>query len=362
MSAPRRDDATTVRPGPWRAGAGLALLLALSACGAASGHGSTTSGGGASVHPTSTTTGGSPPVTPGRSATPSQAGTSPARVTAVLVADRLPAPVSRPVALADGTGVLVAGGLTAAGTTTATVLRIDLTTGRASTVGTLARPVHDAAGAVLGGRPLLFGGGTSTLTSDVQAVAPGAGVRVVGHLPRPRADLVATTSGANAYVLGGYDGSVALATVLRTADGTTFVPFATLSLTVRYPAVAVSDGALWVFGGEHDGTATAVVQRVDLATGATTVAGHLPSPLAHAGAFTLGGSVFIAGGRHGSSATAEVLRFDPTGRRFSAAGSLPGPRSDFGVAVSGETAYLIGGEDPRTLASVVAVTPAQGRG
>ena len=38
------------------------------------------------------------------------------------------------------------------------------------------------------------------------------------------------------------------------------------------------------------------VQRVD-PSGPGSVAGHLLRPLAHAGAFTLGGTVFVAGGR-----------------------------------------------------------------
>jgi hypothetical protein len=125
---------------------------------------------------------------------------------------------------------------------------------------------------------------------------------------------------------------------------------------VRYPAVALSEGSIWLFGGEHNGNQVTDVQRVDLRTGRGTVAGHLPRPLAHAGAFSLGGAVFVAGGRSGTSGTAAVLRFEPSTMAFTAAGHLPAARSDFGVAVVADTAYLVGGESPKPVKTVIQIS------
>jgi hypothetical protein len=254
-----------------------------------------------------------------------------------------------------GGELLVVGGLTSADTTTPAILRVDPTTGRVHRAGLLPIPVHDSGGTSVGGRDLLFGGGSTSVASAVQDVTPGSSARVVGHLPQPRADLVVVGEGKVGYVLGGFDGTRGSTTILRTANGRTFARAGSVAVSVRYPAVAVSGGSIWLFGGEHDGRQVTDVQRVDLRTGRSSVAAHLPHPLAHASAFTLGGAVFLAGGRTGVTATAAVLRFDPTSMTFTPAGHLPAARSDFGVAVGSGTAYLVGGEDPRPVRTVIVV-------
>jgi hypothetical protein len=174
----------------------------------------------------------------------------------------LPAAVSRPTVFSASEGLLVVGGLTTADNTTQAILRVDLTRGTVNQAGRLPIPVHDAAGALAGGRDLVLGGGSTAVTSAVQDVMPGASCRVISHLPQ-----------------------------------------------------------------------------------------HPPRPLAHAGAFTLGGSVFVTG----STATDEVMRFDPANVSFTAAGHLPAARSDFSVAVVGGTAYLVGGENPKPVDTVIQV-------
>jgi hypothetical protein len=284
--------------------------------------------------------------------------TSPARTQTVtfsssMAAFKLPEAVSRPTVFAALEGLLVVGGLIAADTTMQAILRVDLTQGTVNPAGQLPVPVHDAAGAVVTGRDLIFGGGATTVTSAVQDVTPGASPQVISHLPQPRADLVAISDSNVGYVLGGFDGAQGSTTILRTQDGKTFVVVGTLPVAVRYPAVAASAGSIWLFGGEHDGKQVTDVQRVDLATGHGSVAGHLPTPLAHADAFTLGGTVFVAGGRIGTAATSDVMRFDPVKVSLTAAGHLPAARSDFGVAVVAGNAYLVGGESPKPVDTVV---------
>jgi len=271
---------------------------------------------------------------------------------------RLPAAVSRPTVFAVPDGLLVVGGLTAADTTTPAILRVSLggaSLGRVSPAGRLPVPVHDAAGAVVDGRDLVFGGGSTAVSDTVQDVTPTASARLVSHLPTPRADLVAVSDGRAGYVLGGFDGTSGSTAILRTRDGRTFTVTGNLPVSVRYPAVVVSGGSIWLFGGEHAGRQVTDIQRVDLRTGQGSVAGHLRHPLAHAGAFTLGGTVLVAGGRSGAAATNAVMRFDPEQVSVTAAGRLPVALSDFGVAVVGDTAYLVGGEDPKPVDTVIQV-------
>jgi hypothetical protein len=208
---------------------------------------------------------------------------------------------------------------------------------------------------MVNGRDLVFGGGSSIVTSAVQDVTPGSSPRLISHLPQPRADLVAVSDGKAGYVLGGFDGAQGSTTILRTRDGRTFAVVGTLPVSVRYPAVAALGGSIWLFGGEHEGKQVTDIQRINLTTGHGDVAGQLPNPLAHAGAFTLGGEVFVAGGRVGTTATDRILRFDPVRVRFTVAGQLPVGRSDFGVAVVGGTAYLVGGESPKPVNTVIQV-------
>ena len=108
----------------------------------------------------------------------------------------LPEAVSRPTVFAAGEDLLVVGGLNNADTTTQAILRVALPGGSTTSAGRLPVPVHDAAGAVVNGRDVVFGGGSTTVTSAVQDVTPGSPPRVISHLPQPRADLVAVSDGS----------------------------------------------------------------------------------------------------------------------------------------------------------------------
>ena len=232
-----------------------------------------------------------------------------------------------------------------------TVYRIDPSTGAATTLPALPSRAHDVAGAFIAGRALVLGGGWQTESSDVQAV--GTSPSVVGHLPRPRADLATVTTGAATYVVGGYDGHDALADVLRTTDGTHFDVVTQLPVPVRYAALAVLGSTLWVFGGDLGTVDTDTIQAIDLTTRTATVAGHLPATLGHASAFVLHGTAWVVGGRAGGAPSANIRRFDPTTRSVSVVGKLPIPVRDAAVAVVGTTAYLLGGQSPNPINDVV---------
>jgi len=81
----------------------------------------------------------------------------------------LPAPVSREVVVPGRHGkLIVLGGLTPSGASAAGVYSVGTRTGAARRIGALGVAVHDAAGAVTGGRALVFGGGSATSIATVQ--------------------------------------------------------------------------------------------------------------------------------------------------------------------------------------------------
>jgi hypothetical protein len=279
--------------------------------------------------------------------------TRPASLHAALTAWTLPAAVSRPVVLDVGGAIDILGGLVTGDTSTASIVSIDPRSGNTGTGGRLEEGVHDAAGAVLSGTAMVFGGGSYADVGAVQGWVPGtAAATVVGNLPVPRSDLVAATSGSTAYVLGGLDGSQLVGAIIATTDGVHFHIVGELSQPVRYAAAAVDgSGRIWLFGGElgtgenaDAGGATTDIQRFDPATGVSSVVGHLPTPLGHADAFFLGGQLLVTGGRTASGPSATIWRVDQSNGAVVAAGSLPGPRSDAGAVVIGDTGYLVGGE------------------
>jgi N-acetylneuraminic acid mutarotase len=280
------------------------------------------------------------------------------RLSALVAAWHLPRGVSRSAVLTDGASLLVLGGLEAAAASTATVVRIDPAAGVATDAGRLATPTHDAAGALIGSTAFVFGGGQRVSSDTVQSFAPGSGSarggsRIAGRLPRARADLSAVSVDGRTYLVGGWDGSSLLSAVLETDDGVHFRTAATLPVAVRYPAATAADGAIWVFGGERNGSATPVVQRVDPSAGRATLVGRLPVAVSGASAITLGGSIYLVGGRVGGTPTNRIWRFDPATRTCYPAGTLPYPVANASAAVAGDVAYLIGGEGRGTLETVI---------
>jgi outer membrane protein assembly factor BamB len=271
---------------------------------------------------------------------------------AALAPWRLPAPVSAAAVTGFGNRVVVAGGLNSQGTSSGTYLELDGGTGRLLSRGSLPQPAHDAAAALAGGRPMIFGGGQLAPTANVQSIGT-PGSSIAGSLPNARADLAAVTLGGSAYLVGGYDGSTRDTSVLETADGRHFATVAQLPSGVRYAAAAGLGSMLYVFGGERGGSATTAIQAVNVHSGEARRVGSLPLPLERASAFVLGGRVFIAGGRSGTRLNPSIWRFDPSTGRVRPAGRLPFGVADAGTAVVGKTAFLVGGAAPQALDSVI---------
>ena len=278
----------------------------------------------------------------------SGAGTTPPSIqlSAVTLPWHLDRGISRAVAFDGGGLIIIAGGLTASGTT-GVVRSIDPVNGHVRRSGLLRDPVHDAAAAVLGGHMLVFGGGRTVPVDTVQRVeqgAAGTNGTVVGRLPAARADLAVVVLGDNAFVIGGGAGGASDARIWATRDGTQVRLAGRLRIGVRYAAVVASGTSIFVFGGAAVGGDRSEIQRFDPATGQTRVVGRLPIRLSHASAVLLGGHVFILGGRVSGRASDTIWLFDPQTATATRVGRLPYPVSDAASVVIDGRGYLVGGE------------------
>lgn len=276
-------------------------------------------------------------------------------VRATTLPTRLSTGVSRSVAITIGTRIDVYGGFASSGSTTGEILAFDPPAGQVGPVGELAVPVHDAAGVLLDGAAIIFGGGSGAPQSVVQRVDSGGVARVIGNLPAARADLGAVAIGNSAFVVGGGVPGVLAPEVLATDDGVQFRVVATLLTAVRYPAVAETGGEIYVIGGDGAAGETADIQRIDLATGEVEVIGRMQNPISHASAMVIGGRIFVAGGRSAGTAQDAIWQVDAVTGISRLVGRLPQLASDFPLAVVGRVGYAIGGETDTPVDSIVAI-------
>lgn len=269
---------------------------------------------------------------------------------------RLPASLSRAVAVAMGGSVLVCGGMTRSGATTGAILRINLATHEVVVVGRLSHPVHDAGGAGLRGSAIVLGGGRSGPGVTVQRVDGSGQSSVIGQLPARRADLAAVSVGDELLVVGGGTPAHPDARVLATTDGSGFRIVATLKIGVRYAAVAALNGLVFVVGGTTGSADVGAIQVIDPVAGTVKVIGRLPESLSHATALVVGGRLLIAGGRHGGRAQDTIWQLDTRTGVVTRVGRLPRPLSDAAAAAVGGVGYLIGGEANVPVASIISLT------
>jgi PQQ-like domain/Kelch motif len=295
--------------------------------------------------------------------------TGPASIEAGVEPWQLGAGLSRESLVDSPSGLTALGGLTPSGSSTASVVAIDPTTGSISNAGTLATPVHDGAAAVLNSTSFDFGGGSPTTVASIQSfplpssppVGSGTGL-VSGSLPQPRSDLAVTTistgrgghATSTSYIVGGYDGTNYLPEVLATTDGSHFTNVANVATPVRYPAVASLDGKIYAFGGQTASagsttTATDDIQMIDPATKAATIIGHLPQAIYGAAAVVLDGTIYVAGGQvPGGTTLTDIDAFVPATSKVLNAGLLPQAVAFAGYATIGAgtsaVGYLVGGE------------------
>jgi hypothetical protein len=260
--------------------------------------------------------------------------------------------------------LVVLGGLTSNDSSTNAVQVLDTRDGALQPHGTLLRPTHDAAGAALGSRLLVIGGGTTAPSGSTQ-IERGGRTAEGSALGGARADAGAVTIGHSVYVVGGYDGSTMDAEVVATTDGRRYRPVAALRVPVRYPALAVRGSRIYVFGGlAANGRPSGAVQLIDPTRRTARVVGRLPVPLSGAAAAVLGGTIYVAGGRAAAGPTRAIYAFVPHGASFLRAGSLRVPVTNAGSAVSDGRLWIVGGETShgRPSADVQMVVPNRGFG
>ena len=291
------------------------------------------------------TGGGSSSPSPPPSSSPSPTAAPQVALQVTAAPYRLSAPVQREVAVRDGRIVYLAGGLDASGSSASGVFALNPSTGRLSALGAMPSAFHDAAGAMIGGRLFVFGGGSSVGTDLVQAFDPATGTATVaGHLPLPLSDLAATTVGDTVYLVGGYDGHLPRREIYATTDGTTFRVVGRLPLGLRYAAVSPSGTSIVIAGGQAASGPVATVSVFDTTDGSVSRLGVLPTPLAHASAFTIGDSVYVAGGMNGAgNAVADTTVINPGTGGVRPETPLRQPVSDAGTVSGPDGALMIGG-------------------
>ena len=291
----------------------------------------------------------------------------PAAAEAGLLPWQLAAPLSREVVVPRlGTRTLVVlGGIDSGESSTDGVGALDTHTGALSPQSPLSQATHDAAGATLGRRVLVIGGGTAAPSRSSQ-IETGRTTVAGGALAQARADAGAVTIGHRVYVVGGYDGAAMDAEVIATTDGRTYRPVVALPVPVRSPAVAALGSRIYVFGGLlRNGHPTRAVQLVDPAARTARVVGRLPVPLDGAAAGVLDGTIYLAGGRRTATRpTSAIYAFEPRGSSFLRAGSLRVAVANAGSAVARGRLWLVGGETGRgrPTADVQMVVPNRGFG
>lgn len=302
---------------------------------------------------------------------------------------KLAAPLARSVVLPGGAGhVVIMGGATTGNLLAQGIFTLDTANGALTQTGDLSAGLDDAAGAVVGGQFIVFGGAIPSALDTVQAWAPATSggsasgtttANVVGSMPVPRYGAAAVTVGSKVYLVGGANGTIADPVVLSTVDGKAFTTVATLPVPVRSAAAVAVGDKLYVLGGvamtgPDAGMPVDTIQIVNLSTHKASVGGKLPQAVAGAAAADVGGVVVIVGGdtmatpststATSSSATAgaatdttgttgTIWVFDPKHATATAVGQLSTAVAYSGATVVGSTMWLVGGESNGVPVSVV---------
>ncbi len=165
------------------------------------------------------------------------------------VTGSLGAPLQDPAYAAVGAGGLLLGGLTAADTSSSSILYVNARGDRPR--GTLPTARHDTAAVTIGGAVYLFGGGDGTKQLDeILRIDPATGrVTAAGRLPAASSDSGAAAVGGTAYVVGGYTGTRWLDTIVAWKPGGAAHVVAHLPSPVRYAAVTAVGGTVVIAGG-----------------------------------------------------------------------------------------------------------------
>jgi DNA-binding beta-propeller fold protein YncE len=259
----------------------------------------------------------------------------------------LPAPLQDAAAASvDSHEAMLLGGLTAADTSTDTILIARAGGARRDRV--LPAALHDSAAVRIGSSIYLFGGGTGSRQLDtiVRVDASSGAATNAARLPAPSSDQAAAEIAGTAYVIGGYTGSRWLDTIVAWRPGTRAGVVAHLPVPLRYAAVTAVGNRIVIAGGSlRNGSASDAVLMYLPATRRIVRIGRLPAPTTHAAAAALGDVVYVIGGRGAAigSATTRVVAVDVRSGGIRRAGRLATPRSDLAAVTVGSRILLAGG-------------------
>jgi len=237
------------------------------------------------------------------------------------------------------------------------VFALDPAAGTVRSLGMLPQPVHDAAGALIGGRVYVFGGGAASSSDAVQTFDP-ANRRgsLAARLPRPLSDLATAQLDATTYLVGGFDGHAPRPEILATRDGRRFSLAGRLPVGLRYPAVTTAEGKLLIAGGQTATGLSAAVYAFDPRSGTVRLLAHLRAPIAHAAAIVRGRSLYILGGADATgAATGAITAVDLSTHRLTRFARTIGPRADAAAVQLAATTFLIGGRNTHALATVLEI-------
>ena len=276
----------------------------------------------------------------------------------------LPAPLRDPAfAAIGGSRFVLAGGLSAADVSTAEIDIADLH--HVVKAGTLPGAQHDSQAAGLPAGAFVFGGGNASEFDHIYKINPGsATAATVGRLPTVASDVAVTQVGATAYVVGGYDGTRWLNTVVAFSLGRGAHVVGHLPVGLRYAAATPGPiGQILVIGGTSpSGGASQSVYIFNPATGHSRVLARLRQPITHAGAVTIGNFAYLIGGRSASTSgqTSAIWSINTATGKLRAAGHLPARTSDAAVLKVGNAVIVAGGQTSQgvTLAEVGRLLPA----
>lgn len=281
------------------------------------------------------------------------------KVTAALLGS-LPSAVEDAASAGFDSGrVVLLGGLDAADTSTASITVLD--GGSATPVGLLPAAQHDAQATRLGQDVFVFGGGQVSSYDHILRYDPASGtVAQVATLPSPASDVAVAALRGVAYVVGGYDGSNALDTILAWQPGRGARVVALLPSGLRYAAVAAIGSRLIIAGGTTPNGPSDAILSFDPATGAVDRIGTLPVPLTHASAAALDDRVLVIGGRREltGAEVSSITAVDPTTGSATLVGHLPHPLADAAAVALGDRVIVAGGETSgEAVSTVLALTP-----
>ncbi len=240
--------------------------------------------------------------------------------------------------------LVVIGGLSAAGTSTASVFALDRD-GHMVALPPLPGPVHDAAAAVLDGRLMLVGGGQFEGSDRIIQVAPGR-PHIVGTLPQALSDLDAVSIDDRAFVAGGWNGTVTNRDIYAVSPSGSVSLAGRIPTGVRYAAVAALAGRVLIAGGElASGAPTKKAYAFEPRTGRLAPLPGLPAATDHAAGVALGDTFYVIGGLRRGVPTRAILAWRPGQSHWRPAGRLPHTLADAAATVFAGDIALAGGRD-----------------